>query len=143
MLKIAEKSRVKVSFFPKNWPPRTFLLHFYVTIFKKNQNHQLFFQKTNFAKNNIAFCLNNFGPTFRVKNSWKNYGFLDKNDQFLGQVREFLGNSPKSRTFRGFVISHEPENFVTEANSKIAEFVINHEFWQHWSLLFSDLTCCL
>ena len=88
-LKIAEKSREKLSFSPKIWPPRAFLLHFYVTIFKKNQNYQLFFQKINFAKNNIAFCLKNFGPTFRVKNTWKNYGFLDKNDQFLGQIREF------------------------------------------------------
>ena len=30
------------------------------------------------------------------------------------------------------MICHEQEFLVTEAKSKITDFVINHEFWQHW-----------
>ena len=52
------------------------------------------------------------------------------------EISQNQGNIPKSRTIRALVTSHGGEISVTEANPKIAEFVINHEIWEHWCQKF-------
>ena len=49
----------------------------------------------------------------------------------LGFLCDIFGKTPKSRSFKALVTCHGAEIFVTRTMSKIAEFVINHEIWEH------------
>ena len=56
----------------------------------------------------------------------------------------FSGKFPKITDFRALVTCHEQQKIVTGTMPKIAEFVINHEIWEHWTLVcgLGCLTLC-
>ena len=91
--------------------------------------------KNSFEKNHRPcrglLAVKNLCQTF-----WKFEYFSFKNAIFKRKLEDFLDfcrNTPKSRTFRGFVTYHGAQIFVTRGMLKIAEFVINHEIWEHCS----------
>ena len=92
--------------------------------------------KNSFEKNHRPcrglLAVKNLCQTF-----WKFEYFSFKNAIFKRKLEDFLDfcrNTPKSRTFSGFVTYHGAQIFVTRGMLKIAEFVINHEIWEHWTL---------
>ena len=149
--KICLKSSIFRHFFLKF----THAIHFDVTFFFKSQkNFQknlkklLFFVKKfkvisgkeNRRKLKICMIFEFFEQwpqiceTPEMKKSAKSYSNCWKSANFC----QFFGQSQKSAIFRGFWtknLSSEIQNFYLQPKSKICQFQINLQIWQHFKIL--------